>query len=248
MLAECFEVLGGVPKVVLADRMGCLKGGVVANRVVPRPSTSGSRRTTGSGPTSARRPTRSRRGSWRTWSGTARTTCCARCCSSTPWTARGEATGGRRCRSGFGRPGRGEPHAAGRGVRRSTPLFTPRRARSRRSGWPRRSSCSHRCRRCARTSGRRRRCARSTSCPRSGRLGPLLGTGRRLRRSPGGGARRRARVLILDPAPGSSTPSTRSRTRVRPRSWTSTTAARAPATPVGDPPENRCGETVLRAR
>ncbi len=35
MLAECFEVLGGVPKVVLADRMGCLKGGVVANLVVP---------------------------------------------------------------------------------------------------------------------------------------------------------------------------------------------------------------------
>jgi transposase len=37
MLAECFEVLGGVPKVVLADRMGCLKGGVVANVVVPSP-------------------------------------------------------------------------------------------------------------------------------------------------------------------------------------------------------------------
>ena len=37
MLAECFEVLGGVPKVVLADRMGCLKGGVVANVVVPDP-------------------------------------------------------------------------------------------------------------------------------------------------------------------------------------------------------------------
>jgi hypothetical protein len=35
MLAECFEELGGVPKVVLADRMGCLKGGVVANKVVP---------------------------------------------------------------------------------------------------------------------------------------------------------------------------------------------------------------------
>lgn len=35
LLAECFEVLGGVPKTVLADRMGCLKGGVVANRVVP---------------------------------------------------------------------------------------------------------------------------------------------------------------------------------------------------------------------
>ena len=37
MLAECFEEIGGVPKVVLADRMGCLKGGVVANVVIPSP-------------------------------------------------------------------------------------------------------------------------------------------------------------------------------------------------------------------
>ncbi len=37
LLAECFEELGGVPKVVLADRMGCLKGGVVANVMVPTP-------------------------------------------------------------------------------------------------------------------------------------------------------------------------------------------------------------------
>lgn len=37
LLAECFEALGGVPGVVLADRMGCLKGGVVANVVVPAP-------------------------------------------------------------------------------------------------------------------------------------------------------------------------------------------------------------------
>jgi len=37
MLAECFQILGGVPKVVLADRMGCLKGGVVADVVVPTP-------------------------------------------------------------------------------------------------------------------------------------------------------------------------------------------------------------------
>jgi len=37
MLAECFEVLGGVPGTVLADRMGCLKGAVVANVVVPTP-------------------------------------------------------------------------------------------------------------------------------------------------------------------------------------------------------------------
>jgi transposase len=35
LLAECFDALGGVPKTVLADRMGCLKAGVVANLVVP---------------------------------------------------------------------------------------------------------------------------------------------------------------------------------------------------------------------
>jgi transposase len=35
MLGECFAEMGGTPQVVLADRMGCLKGGVVANRVVP---------------------------------------------------------------------------------------------------------------------------------------------------------------------------------------------------------------------
>jgi hypothetical protein len=37
LLAECFEVIGGVPGKVLADRMGCLKGGVVASVVVPAP-------------------------------------------------------------------------------------------------------------------------------------------------------------------------------------------------------------------
>jgi hypothetical protein len=35
LLAECFETLGGMPQTVLADRMGCLKAGVVANVVVP---------------------------------------------------------------------------------------------------------------------------------------------------------------------------------------------------------------------
>jgi Integrase core domain len=37
LLAECLEALGGVPRVVLADRMACLKAAVVANKVVPRP-------------------------------------------------------------------------------------------------------------------------------------------------------------------------------------------------------------------
>ena len=35
LVAECFETLGGVPRTVLADRMGCLKAGVVADVVVP---------------------------------------------------------------------------------------------------------------------------------------------------------------------------------------------------------------------
>jgi transposase len=37
LLAECFEELGAVPAVVLTDRMGCLKNGVVANVVLPHP-------------------------------------------------------------------------------------------------------------------------------------------------------------------------------------------------------------------
>src|ERR1700722_1092852 len=37
-LAECFEGLGGVPRVALTDRMGCLKGGTVAGLVIPTPA------------------------------------------------------------------------------------------------------------------------------------------------------------------------------------------------------------------
>jgi transposase len=37
LLAECLELLGGIPGILLTDRMGCLKGGVVANVVVPAP-------------------------------------------------------------------------------------------------------------------------------------------------------------------------------------------------------------------
>lgn len=35
LLAECFEELGGVPAVVLSDRMAALRGQIVANQVVP---------------------------------------------------------------------------------------------------------------------------------------------------------------------------------------------------------------------
>jgi transposase len=37
LLAECFEEMGGVPAVVLSDRMGCIRAGTVANVVVPHP-------------------------------------------------------------------------------------------------------------------------------------------------------------------------------------------------------------------
>lgn len=37
LLASCFDELGGVPAVVLTDRMSCLRAGVVANVVVPHP-------------------------------------------------------------------------------------------------------------------------------------------------------------------------------------------------------------------
>src|SRR6478736_4782337 len=37
LIAEALAVAGGVPGKVLADRMGCLKGGVVANVVIPTP-------------------------------------------------------------------------------------------------------------------------------------------------------------------------------------------------------------------
>jgi transposase len=36
-LAECMETIGGVPKTLLTDRMGCLKGATVAGLVVPTP-------------------------------------------------------------------------------------------------------------------------------------------------------------------------------------------------------------------
>ncbi|MDQ3306199.1 MAG: IS21 family transposase [Actinomycetota bacterium] len=34
-MASCFEAMGGVPKTVLSDRMGCIKGATVANVVIP---------------------------------------------------------------------------------------------------------------------------------------------------------------------------------------------------------------------
>jgi transposase len=38
LLAECFEAIGGVPAVLLADRIACLRGPIVADRVVAHPN------------------------------------------------------------------------------------------------------------------------------------------------------------------------------------------------------------------
>ena len=38
LLAECFDTLGGVPAVVLADRIACLRGPIVTDRVVAHPN------------------------------------------------------------------------------------------------------------------------------------------------------------------------------------------------------------------
>ena len=73
MLAECSGTLGGVPGKVLADRMGCLKGGVVANVVVPT-----AEYVRFAGPISARPPTRNRKESPRTSSAMPRATCSCR--------------------------------------------------------------------------------------------------------------------------------------------------------------------------
>lgn len=37
LLGECFDAIGGVPQVVLADRIACLRGPIVAGRVVAHP-------------------------------------------------------------------------------------------------------------------------------------------------------------------------------------------------------------------
>ena len=70
MLARCFEALGGAPKVVLADRMGCLKGGSWPTWWCRRRPTCALPVPMVSGRTFARATTQNRRGSSKTWSAT----------------------------------------------------------------------------------------------------------------------------------------------------------------------------------
>jgi hypothetical protein len=68
LLAECFETLGRVPALVLADRMGCLKAGVVANVVVPTPEYVRFATHYGFRPDFCEAADPSRRGWWSIWS------------------------------------------------------------------------------------------------------------------------------------------------------------------------------------
>ena len=134
MLAECLEVLGGVPGKVLADRMGCLKGGVVAGVWCRRRSTCGSRRITGSALISARRTDPESKGIVENLVGYAK---------SDLMVPQAPVRG----------PGRG--NAAGRGVvRRGQRRDAQRDLRGARpSGWSSSGSCSPRCPRCGPASG-----------------------------------------------------------------------------------------------
>ena len=74
LLAECLETLQGVPRIVLADRMACLKAGVVANVVVPHPDYVRLATHYGFRPDFCEAADRSPKGSWRRWSATPRPT------------------------------------------------------------------------------------------------------------------------------------------------------------------------------
>ena len=149
MLAECFETIGGVPAKVLADRMGCLKGGMVANVVIPTPDYVRFATHYGFRPDFCHPADPESKGIVEHLVGYAKRDIC------------------RSRRRRRGRPGRVEPRPRQRGATRSTPPCTPRRAPSRPSGSTWSGRCCGRCRRCGHGSGGSR-CARSTSCPRSG--------------------------------------------------------------------------------
>ncbi len=66
MVGEALAAVGGVPAKILADRVGCLKGGVVANVVVPTPDYVRFASHYGFSPDFCHGADRNRRGSWKT--------------------------------------------------------------------------------------------------------------------------------------------------------------------------------------
>ena len=145
MLADCFDTLGGVPGKVLADRMGCLKGGTVAGVVIPTPDYVRFATHYRFRPDFCHPADPESKGIVENLVGYAKTDLVLP--DSDDLTVLNDA-----CRCG---------------ASRSTPVCTPRPAQSRTCAWWRNGRCCASCRCCARGSGVAS-CARSTSCPRSG--------------------------------------------------------------------------------
>jgi transposase len=152
LLAECFEVLGGVPNVVLADRMGCLKGGVVANVVVPSPDYVRFASHYRFRPDFCEAADPESKGIVENLVGYAKADLMIPLSLSEDQTRDLAAANA----------------AAAACARRSTPRSTRRSARSRSTGWPPNAICWVSCRRCGQSLEPGRSLARSTSCPASG--------------------------------------------------------------------------------
>ena len=131
-----------------------------------------------------------------------------------------------------------------RGAPRSTPRCTRRSAPCPRSGWSPNGNCWHRCRRCGQI-GQAGDAQGRPAVVRPVRLGPLLGADPADRPSGRRCAPTTAGCWSSTPAPGRSPPSTSWSRRARRRCSMSTTAGPARAA-AGAAAQDRGGEAVLR--
>jgi transposase len=161
LLAECLEEIGGVPAVVLTDRMAALRGQIVANQVVPNAAFVRFATHYGFRPDWCEAGDPQSKGLVEHLAGYAQRDLLVP-----------QVEGWSRWRTPTPPPSCG--------VRRSTPRCTPRSPRSRPSGSSSNGRCCGRCRRCGRRFAAASS-ARSTGSDRAVRLGPLLGP-RRARR------------------------------------------------------------------
>ena len=143
LLAEALHAAGGVPAKLLTDRMGCLKGGVVANVVVPTPEYVRFAAHYGFTPDFCHAQDPQSKGIVENLVGYAQRDLVV------PLLTEAQLAG---------RPvGLDAANAAARrGAPRSTPASIPRSPRSRTSGWCWSGRCCGRCRLCGWTSARRR--------------------------------------------------------------------------------------------
>ena len=144
LIAEALAAIGGVPAEVLADRMACLKGGVVANVVVPTPDYVRLAGHYGFAPDFCHAEDPQSKGIVENLCGYAQRDLVVPLLTE----AAIAGTAGRSAARPTPRRRRGAP--------RSTPRCTRRSARSPTSGWSSNVNCCSHCRRCGCRSGRRR--------------------------------------------------------------------------------------------